>query len=63
VTFDFSKINWAGLEALEPALPRLVWVRSNRVSYTTTLEQRELGEKGQILHRPDLAGFVWEPWP
>ncbi len=50
-----------GLPALEPR--RLVWLRSNAVSYSAEIEHRHLGEKGQIVGRPDLAGFTWEPWP
>jgi hypothetical protein len=56
-----------GLFGLEPVtihLPeRQVWLRSSRVSYSTTLPQEQCGEKGEILNRPDLAGFTWEPWP
>lgn len=41
---------------------RMVWLRSNAVSYTAELLPSQLGPKGAILNRPDLAGFVWEPW-
>ncbi len=42
---------------------RVVWLRSNRESYTAEIQQRHLLPKGVIRERPDLAGFVWEPWP
>ncbi len=60
--FDLSQIDFSG-SMPHQSLPRLVWVRSSHVSYTTTLEQNQIGEAGKILNRPDLDGFVWEKWP
>ncbi len=60
--FDLSKIDFSGSDPHHP-LPRLVWVRSSHVSYSTVLEHSQIGDGGKILNRPDLDGFVWEKWP
>lgn len=44
-------------------LPRVVWLRSNRVSYSTELRNGVLWPNGEIIGRPELAEFKWEKWP
>lgn len=43
--------------------PRVVWLRSNHVSYSKELPASDLQPKGVIVNHPELTGFVWEPWP
>ncbi len=43
--------------------PKVVWLRSNAISYTAEIPNGLLQADGRITGRPDLADFKWEKWP